>query len=159
MFALMKLRPGRPRSNCSICFWMAASFTGGHFWSFWEGEVPGWSFHLCQKVGKQGLVNVLIEHHPNLGDIISNRYVFKWCSNSPKWNIYIPNPGIKSQHFSPQNNYHPLPCRLRLAQLFVRLSQAPLKLRNGPHLGVHRHPRTWWPADDLLEITMFYRFL
>ena len=28
-------------------------------------------------------VNVLIEHHPNIGDIISNRYVFKWCSKFP----------------------------------------------------------------------------
>ena len=27
-------------------------------------------------------------HHPNIGDIISNRYFFKWCSKSPKWDIY-----------------------------------------------------------------------
>ena len=30
----------------------------------------------------QGLVNVLIEHHPTLGDIISNKYGWKWCSKS-----------------------------------------------------------------------------
>ena len=27
-------------------------------------------------------------HHPNIGDIISNRYFFKWCSKSLKWDIY-----------------------------------------------------------------------
>ena len=38
----------------------------------------------------QGLVNVLIEHHPTIGDIITNKYVFKWCSKSPKQDIYQP---------------------------------------------------------------------
>ena len=38
----------------------------------------------------QGLVNVPIEHHPTIGDIISNRYLFWWCSKSPKRDIYQP---------------------------------------------------------------------
>ena len=34
-----------------------------------------------------GLVNVLIEHHPNIGDIISNRYL-KVMLQKTKWDIY-----------------------------------------------------------------------
>ena len=37
-------------------------------------------------------VHVQIEHHPTSGNINSNisskRYFFKWCSKSPKWDIY-----------------------------------------------------------------------
>ena len=51
----------------------------------------------------QGLVNVLIEHHPNIGDIISNRSWFKWCSKSPKLG-HLPNlvyPGSPWTHPGP----------------------------------------------------------
>ena len=36
----------------------------------------------------QGLVNVLIEHHPNIGDIVSNKYLKVMETKSPKWDIY-----------------------------------------------------------------------
>jgi hypothetical protein len=39
---------------------------------------------------KLPLVNVLIEHHPNIGDIISNRYL-KVMFKSPKMGL-LPNP-------------------------------------------------------------------
>ena len=35
----------------------------------------------------QGLVNVPIEHHPTIGHIISDRYLFWWCWKSPKSDI------------------------------------------------------------------------
>ena len=38
----------------------------------------------------QGLVNVLIEHHPNIGDIISNRYL-KVMFKIPQMG-HLPNP-------------------------------------------------------------------
>ena len=39
-----------------------------------------------------GLVNVLIEHHPNIGDIISNRYL-KVMFKIPQMG-HLPNPAI-----------------------------------------------------------------
>ena len=35
----------------------------------------------------QGLVNILLEHHTNIGDIISNRYLKVMWNRSPKWDI------------------------------------------------------------------------
>ena len=52
-----------------------------------------------------GLVNVLIEHHPNIGDIISNRYLKVMWTKSPKWNIYQ-TPVIFEQVRWCDNNIH-----------------------------------------------------
>ena len=38
----------------------------------------------------QGLVNVLIEHHPTIGDIITNKYSKVMWNKSPKQDIYQP---------------------------------------------------------------------
>ena len=48
------------------------------------------SSSLCNKL--QGLVNVLIEHHPNIGDIIFNRYL-KVMFKIPKMG-HLPNPKL-----------------------------------------------------------------
>ena len=36
-----------------------------------------------------GYLRTCIKHKPHTGDRISNRYLFRWCSKSPKWDIYI----------------------------------------------------------------------
>ena len=44
----------------------------------------------CHSNVPQGLVNVPIEHHPSIGDIISNRYLKVMWNKSPKRDIYQP---------------------------------------------------------------------
>ena len=44
----------------------------------------------------EGLVNVLIEHHPNIGDIISNRYL-KVMFKIPKIG-HLPNPELDTRN-------------------------------------------------------------
>ena len=44
--------------------------------------------HHSSRVGK------CIEHHPNRVDIISNKYTWRWCAKSPKWDIYIHLPNL-----------------------------------------------------------------
>ena len=51
------------------------------------------------KESHQGLVNVPLEHHPTIGDIISNRYLKVMWNKSPKRDIN-PNPCTLTQ-FSP----------------------------------------------------------
>ena len=51
----------------------------------------------------QGLVNVPIEHHPTIGDIISNRYLFWWCETNPQKGTSIPTPG----HYKSSLMFHP----------------------------------------------------
>ena len=49
----------------------------------------------------QGLVNVLIEHHPTLGDIISNKYGWKWCKK--KITGHLPTPIVNTSHSWPRH--------------------------------------------------------
>ena len=55
-----------------------------------QGEAPVG----CKKTSKvmQGLVNVLIEHHPNIGDIISNRYLKVMLQKNKMG--HLPNPAM-----------------------------------------------------------------
>ena len=47
------------------------------------------SGNISQVAAWPGLwINFVIEHHPNIGDILSNIYLFQWCSKSPEWDIY-----------------------------------------------------------------------
>ena len=69
----------------------------------WVNQLFLWPFSIAMvNIGKlssmeppmQGLVNVLVEHHPIIGNIISNRYLVWWCSKSPKMDIYQPLPYV-----------------------------------------------------------------
>ena len=63
----------------------------GFGWNFgWNFEHFETCFERKQALD-QGLVNVPIEHHPTIEDIISNRYLF-WCSKSPNFGTSIPTP-------------------------------------------------------------------
>ena len=72
-----------------------------------EDTAPSWNWHLAQLNDNQipnsiynygsiwgdlvqGLVNVLIEHHPTIGDIITNKYSKVMWNKSPKQDIYQP---------------------------------------------------------------------
>ena len=41
---------------------------------------------------QQGLVNVPMKHHPTIGDMISNRYLFWWWETNPQKGTSIPSP-------------------------------------------------------------------
>ena len=49
--------------------------------------------HLKQHL--QGLVNVPMKHHPTIGDIMSNRYLFRWCETNPQG--HLPSPDVASK--------------------------------------------------------------
>ena len=55
----------------------------------------------------QGSLNVPIEHHPSIGDIISNRYWFRWCPLYSQVMGHLPTPDVggnpKFHHFSMGN--------------------------------------------------------
>ena len=65
---------------------------------------------LGKRMGKeqrtQGLVSMsrYVSHHPTLGDIISNRYLFWWCETNPPKKGHLPTPeacqGLTGQPFS-----------------------------------------------------------
>ena len=78
----------------------------------------------------QGLVNVLVEHHPNIGDIISNRYLKKLVMfKIPKMG-HLPNPAIV---------------------LFVTLQNPPRRRdvlnTHAAQLGLHRFNILPWNSD------------
>ena len=59
-----------------------------------KSKNPIQNFPSSFSIQNQGLVNVPIEHHPSIGDIISNRYWFRWCETNPQKGTFT-NPSKK----------------------------------------------------------------
>jgi hypothetical protein len=84
---------------------------------------------------EQGLVNVLVEHHPNIGDIISNRYLKKLVMfKIPKMG-HLPSPAIV---------------------LFVTLQNPPRRRdvlnTHAAQLGLHRFNILPWNSDPKIVV-------
>ena len=69
----------------------------------WDYELWQWLFPgVVVLYGKQGLVNVLIEHHPTIGDIITNKYL-KVMFKIPKTG-HLPTPGKHKDNPNPKHH-------------------------------------------------------
>ena len=59
------------------------------WWTNWT--FPPWNSMGAFTIGFSGVGKCPnVSHHPTIGEIISNRYLFRWCSKSPKRDIYQP---------------------------------------------------------------------
>lgn len=138
--------PGRPRSNCSICFWMAAS-PDEKFKAFNNHQNSLRSLELL--FGAPSIVpSLLTMKLKDLKDGKLGKFPATIFSHP------LHPPPISGGHHS----FHVGFTRLRLAQLLVRLAQSTLKLGNGPHLAGScvRHLFDLLVLTDIaMEITMF----
>ena len=70
------------------------------------------------------MVNVLFEHHPKMGDIISNRYL-KWCFKIPNMFFFLTKPyhHIIYNYCSHSKWWSICSCCLNLPELFITNGQ------------------------------------
>ena len=83
------------------------SFLGGIFLGRFMGkfyDILGFEGDSWNIMTLQGLVNVPIEHHPTIGDIISNRYLKVMWNKSPTNGTSIPTPALRYPKTAPKND-------------------------------------------------------